>query len=117
MEIDQEFMGELKPKKTKKIKKSTKKTPKITHIEQEILPSFIKKSSNKGKRCPPGTRTKCTCVAKRKLKGKAFSRKRCAKGYHFNKTTGICEPPIRFEKLKEEPTHNYDTIMDKFKNL
>jgi hypothetical protein len=95
-----------------------KKSSKIKHsIESTVLPSFIKKSSSKNKRCPPGTRTKCTCVAKRKLKGKAFSRKRCAKGYHYNKTTGICEPPIRFEKSKDESSNNYDTIMDKFKNL
>lgn len=99
------------------LKKSRKyKTGKIEHnLESTILPSFIKKSSKKNKRCPPGTRTKCTCVAKRKLKGKAFSRKRCSKGYHYNKTTGICEPPIRFETPKES-TMNYDTIMDKFKS-
>lgn len=95
----------------------SKKSKKINHsIESTILPSFIKKSSKKNTKCPPGTRTKCTCVAKRKLKGKAFSRKRCSKGYHYNKTTGICEPPIRFE-IPKESTMNYDTIMDKFKTL
>jgi hypothetical protein len=97
-----------------------KKSSKIKHnMESTILPSFVKKSSNKSKRCPPGTRTKCTCVAKRKLKGKAFSRKRCAKGYHYNKTTGICEPPSRFEQSHSEGngSNNYDTIMDKFKNI
>ncbi len=98
--------------------KYKKEPTKLEHkLETTVLPSFVKKSSSKKKRCPPGTRTKCTCVAKRKLKGKAFSRKRCSKGYHYNKTTGICEPPIRFETKKTKSSTNYDTIMDKFKNI
>jgi hypothetical protein len=103
---------------SRKSRKYKKEPTKLEHkVETTILPSFVKKSSNKSKRCPAGTRTKCTCVAKRKLKGKAFSRKRCSKGYHYNKTTGICEPPIRFETAKSKETMNYDTIMDKFKNI
>lgn len=95
-------------KKSRKLKKSMHN---LDATEPVVLPSFIKKSSSKKKRCPPGTRTKCTCVAKRKLKGKAFSRKRCSKGYHYNKISGICEPPIRFEP------NSYDNIMNKFKDI
>ncbi len=102
---------------SRKSRKHLKKATKLEHKEETtILPSFVKKATGKSKRCPPGTRTKCTCVAKRKLKGKAFSRKRCSKGYHYNKTTGICEPPVRFE-TKAKSSTNYDTIMDKFKNI
>lgn len=114
--MDNSIMNEEPMRRRYKV--AVKKPSKIKHsLETTILPSFVKKSSVKGKRCPPGTRSKCTCVAKRKLKGKAFSRKRCSKGYHYNKTTGTCEPPSRFESPKQESTQTYDTIMDKFKNI
>lgn len=117
MDFSKDFSETTQPIYTPSKKSKSRKT--------NLLPSFIKKSSTKKSKCKKGYRKKCQCVNTRKLKGTSFNRKRCMSGYHYNKVTGICEPPARFETNLSPYTQpnpsksnfSVDSIVQKIKSI